>query len=201
MSLALLFIITILLIISLFKKGNMKTKKIEFDYRIMAAYHEAGHAAVRLFYNHKIKSISIKRKTGKCIAIIQIRSDRFCYRDDNRPKISLYNLELIQISFAGWIAAKLKLINLPNEDGSKSDYLKYSNDIMAICLDRKKYGDEYAKLYDWLKLRTTETLKIIWPAVEAIAKELLEKKEMSGQRALELYRNAKVNKFKNRYPE
>ena len=177
-------------------------ERIKINPKIEAAYHEAGHAAVSLFYNHKLKFVRIKRKTGECQRDPAQDSNYFFYRHDHRPIISTFNLELIQVAFAGVIAVNLKGVQLkPNEDGSKADFSDARNDIMAICLDRKIFGEEFFKLYEWLDLRTTEALKIVWPAVEAIAKELLEKNEMSGQRALELYRNAKINKFKNRIHE
>ncbi|MFH2108543.1 MAG: hypothetical protein ABII93_07735 [Chrysiogenia bacterium] len=166
---------------------------------ISIAYHEAGHAAVNMYYQHRIVSVSLELKS-EIIGQVEVPF--------KRPKLNLHrnqkhkskliahfknghDMEYVQGIMAGDLAQNkapnfLKEIGPSWEVSSDSDKFKEKNLIVRWCNDCD-YGPEFQAMFKWLQMRTKSILKTVWPAVETIANELLAKGKISGKEAYYLY--------------
>lgn len=178
-------------------KKTIKPKEMDaFGGRVADAYHEAGHAAVSFFYKHSVTRIHIKhfKDIGGGIGGL-LRGVDF---NNARPNISIRNLEYIQQSMGGSAAVRLKFGDSLQEYGGGDDEKSSMRFLSAMTLDRKWKGFEGLALREWLMRRTEVIVRIVWPAVVAIANELLKKEEISGARAKELYDAVKIKGFRKR---
>lgn len=159
------------------------------------AYHEAGHAALHIFYGHRFGPVSIKPKDDSDGRVIGPRiSSSDAYEIQDNPRKAIRFLEHLEVLHAGYLAAHIKA-GRASRIGASGDRGTMYSILSSWCLDRAEDGPEARALWNWTKIRAEHILRDIWPAVEAIAAELLEKQEITGRRAGELYREVQMNTF------
>jgi hypothetical protein len=137
------------------------------------AYHEAGHAVMHCLLHVPFRRVSVRRGVGSVGRIIPLRE---CEASSLRDAV-----RLILCLYAGTWATKIRTGRHDGFwDAAGSDWSKAE----SIALDRGCDEDDLGKLWD----KTPRVLRQHWPAVEAIAKELLKHGEMSGKRVRQIVR-------------
>jgi hypothetical protein len=195
-----------LLIISLLQERDLKKDKEkinEADSKIDTAYHEAGHAAVCIFYKINLTKVSIMTDCEGYAGHIEGHKKDIgeTIRNASRKKLSVPLLEHIQMQIAGSKAASmLRGVNKtlmsagPDFDFVEKLYRK-------ICIEKRLWGLEMLRLNEWLEVRTQKLLTLIWPAVVAIANELMIKGEITGKRAKHVYNSVKIHSLSDLNPD
>lgn len=155
--------------------------------RISTAYHEAGHAALHIFYGHDLQGVRIISKGAAAGYTDAART----VPAKNRSERFQVTLEFISALQAGMIAEH-NAPGLQDADGVGERGIPDREEIAKLLRNVLVTGsDEEARpLQEWLAIRTRGILARIWPAVEAIAAELKAEGVLSGARAAELYRAA-----------
>jgi hypothetical protein len=156
------------------------------------AYHEAGHAAVAFYLRRAVTRVTIVpdedkgtlghvRHTALSKALITVFEEGV---DERRRD---WIEREILIYFAGGLAEK-KLTGRMNHVGMGGDVRAVEEWASRIC-----YTPEEARAYvTWLSKRAEALVndKVVWSCVEAMARELLKAKTLSGRRARQIYRQA-----------
>lgn len=159
------------------------------------AYHEAGHAAVSIYHQHRIGPASIKPKGDTAGRIVVPRkSTSEALKIQEVPRTAIRYLEHLEVLHAGYLAERIKA-GRSSRIGASGDHNVIFSILSAWCLDRAADGPEGQALWKWTQIRAEYILRLVWPAVEAIAAELLEKQEITGKRARLLYREAQMKAF------
>jgi hypothetical protein len=146
----------------------------EADSLEMAAYHEAGHYAVRNYFGIEVTELSIDGEKGNC-----------------RFRVSKGDLGLLQNiagSFAGRIAED-RMGGFTNEAEWKAsgDYASAFD-----CALRLSAGDKVGAemLLQWAWRRTEKLVEKLWPKIHKVAFALLEHEKLSGDKIDKLLRAA-----------
>ncbi len=153
---------------------NFSKKDIE------TAYHEAGHAvaALALFGINRVRKISIiPRKKDYSLGRMNPRKIRMQPDVDVPPAVEIKLMNMMIENYAGVVAGKY-LTGRSDHRGAYSDYeditnlRSYLSDTFDPLVD--KYLDKY------LYRRAELLVNWGWPQIQAVAKELLKRKELSN---------------------
>ena len=141
------------------------------------AYHEAGHAVIHYLEDIPMEYVTII-PTEECLGQVKCEIDINEVVDSGREKCEA---EIMAV-YAGGLAVKIAKGARYNKGVSTDN--RIAQDIaMEICSDK-----EINTFLRWLYIRTEEVLKMNWYMVEAIAKALLKKKQLSGDEVKEIIR-------------
>lgn len=152
------------------------------------AYHEAGHAVMASHCKIGFAEVSIapgEGFEGRCKMMKQASLLRADY--ELPPELQRRLHKMIMVALAGGVAERLYSRKSDTSGSSRND------NAVARFLAGKSAGDteEEDALLNYLKIYTRNFLKNSnWDAVKALAKELLEKKSVSGQRARKIIQSA-----------
>jgi hypothetical protein len=176
-------IISLLLIISSFKEGDLK-KVIKP--KISTAYHEAGHAVASWHFRKRFRSVTIV-PTGESLGCV--KSNQYLKRNpeyelDSRM-INCFETKA-QILFAGYYAEK-KFTGRGNSVGASRDF----NTALSLLL--RIHEGEVGRCYIRYILACTKNLwtyddgsdTFMWPIVVGLANELMKVHTMKGKTAWE----------------
>ena len=151
------------------------------------AYHEAGHAVVQAYFRLKIDRVSIISNADSLGHMKgRIGTDSSIeYEDSGRVQLAV---ERDAIVFLAGMAAQKEFMprSVRNHHG-RSDYRN------AISLLVKLASSEELKLYlKLLEIRARRLVRrpILRVQIEAVAKELLRRKEMNGEQVKKVIRDA-----------
>ena len=150
------------------------------------AYHEAGHAVAAFSYNKRLHKVGIKADHDAGLLGYMKRtwgSGEAITHGDGDRHLRLVT-ESVTILLAGVVAEREHAPARHNWAGGASDRHE------ATVLAGRIVGDEELGPYmKWLMVRTRQLVKSRWPAIEAMARELLVREEMSGAAATALIRH------------
>lgn len=149
------------------------------------AYHEAGHAVAAFCQNKKLHKVSIKADQDKGLLGYSRNTlgigEAITYSDEDRYLLRV--TQEITIMFAGVLAEREHTQGRHNWEGAASD-MHAANDLaLRIVSDEECYP--YMR---WVRVRTRRLIMRRWPAIEALAQELLVREQMTGVEATKLIR-------------
>lgn len=163
------------------------------------AYHEAGHAVISFFQKKRFQTVSIIPIEDSLGRVSNYKEDAKKFIDQLENELFTLRIrkqieDRIMILFAGNIAEKLAAGRY-NMVGSGSDYHQ-AFDLLFHISGSTEEGNAYAK---WLFIRTKNHLSVshIWPIVEALARELLEKQEIGYKTARRIIQDEIDRPFKD----
>lgn len=153
------------------------------------AYHEAGHAVVDNLFRHPIHRASIVsnedmlghvQRRGRTQRFVG-KVEQFDYLFDVPTRARLESE--VMCMFAGVIAERRFTGKRHNWQGARSDLHEINGLVGRMAADNEFYA--YRK---WLKTRAENIIYTpwIWSRIEAVAKALLDEKQMSGRRVREV---------------
>lgn len=153
------------------------------------AYHEAGHAVMAVYCRMGLGSVSIIPGEG-FLGVCKTSKQPSLAKCDHvsSTEIDRRLNKKIMVAVAGDVAESL-------HSGKKNPSYAKSKDLaQAFGMANRICGDEeeaYA-LVDYLTISTRNVLRMesYWDAVTALAKELLEKKKVSGRKAKAIIESA-----------
>jgi len=163
------------------------------------AYHEAGHAVMAYLIGKRIKKITIIPSDS---LLGQVEHSGFSKKSEELESTDYWNYSMrklvdgdVMLHYAGQIAQAYYSGKSP-EAGSYSDDQKAAH--MAINVTGS--AEELDAYLYWLYVRTQKLIcsEMNWPLIEAVAKELMSVKKMSGRRARKIIQeahNAYVSSF------
>lgn len=153
--------------------------------RERTAYHEAAHAVAAFSYNKRLHKVSIKSDhDAGLLGYVKSPSgigEAMTHGDAGRHLRLL--TEQVTILLAGVVAERVQAPGRRPGAAAASDRGDALNLALRILSD-----DEAPAYMQWLMVRTRNLVKWRWPAIEAIAHELLLREEMSGAEATALIR-------------
>lgn len=161
---------------------------MRLDSEKATAYHEAGHAvmAFHLGVASTRKGISIVRDDTS--------AGRFHHQKllrgnspelDDSPAARIRMEKTILISLAGPVAQKFFNPRSVRHYHGENDHQQ----AVDIAVHLNGGGEEATAYLKWLGLRTKRIVKLRWPLVEALAKEALARKTMTGKEVNEFLSN------------
>jgi hypothetical protein len=161
----------------------MRSTRTEADKA--TAYHEAGHAVMAFQLGVEVRQITIvpdRDSAGSCSheKLLKFRGTELCASPAARVRIE----KLIMICLAGPLAqSKFKPRSVRRYHGT-SDYSL----IADVALQLNGSAEAATAFVKWLEVRTTTMLRqqVIWRFVEAVANELIAKRELEGSTLLDL---------------
>ncbi len=142
----------------------------------IVAYHEAGHAAIGILFDHTIDVATIIRDGDAAggVLIDHGKFDRLRYEDDLAKQVVFERL--IMASLAGVVAQKRYEPDSISEAHGLSDRAAANDYLDKLEPPTAEIRAAYLHL---LELRTTALLELHWDRVERIAKALLKKKTLT----------------------
>jgi hypothetical protein len=153
--------------------------------RERAAYHEAGHAVAASCYHRRLRKVSIKGDhdadvRGYLARVAEIGEATGC--GDKHLRIVT---EGVTILLAGVAAERERTRTRRSGPAGGNDMHE------ALALAGRIIGDdELAPYMTWLVARTRRLITSRWAAIDALARELLVREEMTGAAAAALIRRA-----------
>ncbi len=145
------------------------------------AYHEAGHAVVAYFLGVRLKKVSIIPDKDYVGIVLHEKVVRGLAPEIDTSLRNFNRMEkLARIAIAGNIAQK---IHSPRSgDGASSD-----RQTVADMAFRLNGSSEAASAWiKWLAIGVTDTLKLRWDFVDAVAHELVRQKELTREQVAAL---------------
>ena len=176
-------------------EGSVLTERKTLDRRILAAYHEAGHAVLAHDQGIRVHGISIVPDEGRTghVRIDTLLLNRLAptFRFDKRAR-NRFAMERHVMVLLGGYAAVERL--RPGDVHSLGMHGEGSDHSTAMGLLRFFVtGDEEAeKYYEWLKARTAGIVirPLRWYQIQRLAKSLLEEEKLGARRVREIIRDA-----------
>jgi hypothetical protein len=156
------------------------------DPRAATAFHEAGHAIVAWSLGVGVKGVSIvpdADSTGRCHHARLFRKKYPELDDSLRAAVRMQ--KNVMIALAGLIAKGMYRARSVRHYHAHADHAT----AVDIALHLTSSVEEAAALIKWLEIRTRNVLRLRWPMVERLAKELLSKDTLNGaelKRSLEV---------------
>ncbi len=153
------------------------------------AYHEAAHAVVTFKLGLKIRKITIVPE-GDCLGCCHHYAPFM--KGDNLYSPSPATIERVQkqivILFAGNIAEE-RFVGREIEGWEDLTDTEKAYQLACSLVGSREELDAFL---NWLFIRAKGYInnKVIWEAIDALAIELIKKKELSGKEAFEIYRSA-----------
>lgn len=153
--------------------------------RERTAYHEAAHAVAAFSYHKRLHKVSIKSDhDAGLLGYVKSPSgigEAMTHGDAGRYLRLI--TEQVAILLAGVVAEREHALGWHAWAGAASD----RSNALGLAL-RILSHDEAPAYMKWLMVRTQNLVKWRWPAIEAMAQELLLRDEMSGAEATALIR-------------
>jgi hypothetical protein len=154
--------------------------------RERTAYHEAGHAVAAFSYNKRLHRVSTTADHDaglpRCVKTTRGIGEASTSGDADRY-LRLVT-ETVTILLAGGAAEREHAQAGRGWTGGASD-----RRAAAVLAGRIVGGEELGPYMKWLVVRTSQLVKSRWPAIEALAQELLVREEMSGAAATAFIRH------------
>lgn len=150
--------------------------------RINVAYHEAGHAVCAVFLQRAFRHATIvaDEEYGSlgCVEFHQYPAALMSYlqsTDQGSPRGgAMVECEVIH-RLAGTIAEAKATDNGPPENSWRSDRKQMADIVLRVTGS----ADEAEAYVEWLRIRSKALVNKLWPAIEAVALALLDKKRLS----------------------
>ena len=144
------------------------------------AYHEAGHAVACLLAKHRFKHVTIIPADEYLGRVLLVELGNFHPAWDWNHRIRMRIEKMIMTSLAGDIAEK-KVTGRTNPQGARFD----NESVVDWAINRCGSGEEATAFVHWLAIRveTALTGEKYWPAVEALARELLKSRKVGYRKA------------------
>jgi hypothetical protein len=145
------------------------------------AYHEAGHAVAAFVMGRSVRKISIVPDPA-ANSLGSVHGYR--WRGENPETSTNYERMLVRVQIqiirdlAGG-EAEARFTGRRNHIGEMNDRASANHLMGYICTSPK----EEEAMWKWLTLRTRGLIGLRWNWIQAIAKELLKKKELTGAEA------------------
>jgi hypothetical protein len=165
-----------------------RPKRRRHDDPESTAYHEAGHAAIAVHFGRKVHGVSIvpvEDTLGHCRHTVP---GAWFHPDyDTSPRARRAIEDWVMILFAGF-HAETHFAGWRNHVGASSD--------MRRAVDLLSYlacGEELDKYLAWLNVRSKNLVEweLNWRPIECIARELMERREISGHDVRRLFWQAR----------
>jgi hypothetical protein len=148
------------------------------------AYHEAGHAAVRIYMELPFDRVSIISEGNSAGRIEHpVVTDPLGWEELLPDEIDLLIDRHVASIFAGPLAQE-RLSGNYDADGANSDH----KDMIDFISRRCHSDDEMEAYFAWMQIRTRNIVNMCWLQIDAIAQALLEEKELSADEVLEIAR-------------
>jgi hypothetical protein len=146
--------------------------------RVATAYHEAGHAVMALLLGREPKGASIQRR-GDVAGFVDFDKDfpasMLSYFDKSEPKRIYFEMR-VMITVAGTVAHDILTPGRPHDAGDDMD----DREARDLFLDHWEASNDEREAYiGRLVGRARDALLASWPAVERVARALLENGELS----------------------
>lgn len=155
--------------------------------RRAVAYHEAGHAVMRLELSRRLSRVTIRPRGDILGHTKQRRSELDVdYFDPRDWRLTRWAQTEIMCALAG-PEAERRLTGRRNNSGARSD----DECVLDVALQAEGYGDERRNAYvTWLKLKVRDWVAAppVWAQIEALAKALLERDTLSGDEVRQVCR-------------
>jgi len=146
--------------------------------RRAVAYHEAGHAVMRLHLGRRLVRVTIKPKGDSLGHMLQPKTkiDIQWFGEDWRTR--RWAETEIMVSMAGPEAEK-RLTGRRNNAGAVSD----GENVANVAMKAEGDGELATAFIRWLELKVAACLAspAVWVQVEAVAAALLERETLSGE--------------------
>lgn len=153
--------------------------------RERTAVHEAGHAVLCCVLRVPFRRVTIKPR-GDSAGRVVGRAWPASFRPDVSfgPHVARRLEAEIMVLFGGYVAEREHFGDEPGEDGWSADREKIADLILYLA------GPEAQRRVDELRARSLEHLRDTWPAVEAVARRLLEAETLKAPEVRRVYRAA-----------
>jgi hypothetical protein len=152
------------------------------------AYHEAGHAVMRLELGRGVTRATVKPE-GEALGRVRHRPSKL---DTDYPGVDWPYRRWAETEVMTLLAgpeAEEQLIGRRNDVGASSDDAK----VLEIAVEAEGYGEERRDAYlEWLRLKVRDFVAHahFWIQVEAVAAALLERETLTGAEIRQICRRA-----------
>lgn len=150
------------------------------DQNTLTAYHEAGHAVVAISVGRSVSKVSIIPKKSKL---------GVCKMQKGRAKASQDALEADLLILLAGMAAESRMSGVYNLQGAGQDLRDCERLAMSRAGNARQAGKLIKRALD--KVQNLLSSDHHWAAVKAVAKDLLEKEEISGRAAVHHFEQTK----------
>lgn len=161
----------------------------------LLAHHEAAHAVISVRLLKRIEYVTIVQDGDIFGHIMPLDPYDVSEEDDGSDEM-LEMMDEVMINFAGQIAEDI-IYRTPY----KQFQIHSDADRENIASLASKYMTEQSEIdlfLAWMYERTRLMLVNDWPAVQAVANALLEKKRLSGNEVMQVYMEFQVNLSRSR---
>ena len=152
------------------------------------AYHEAGHAIAAHVLGRQIKRMTIVPNKSEnyagCVFFGKQPSVKGIDTDPS-PKIRRAAEQRILVSLAGLCAQRLF-----NPRTCRSFHGHEDFKVILLYVGHLMRENETEPFLKWMEVRTENILRDNWKAVEVLADELIRRRELTGQEAHQIIRDA-----------
>ena len=151
------------------------------DQNKLTAHHEAGHAVIAIAVGRSVNKVSIIAKNTKL---------GVCKMKKGRAKASQDVLEGELLILLAGMAAESRISGRYNLQGAAQDLRDAERLAMMRAGNERQAGKTIKRALD--KVQNMLSQKDTWAAVKAVAKDLIEKEEISGRAAVHHVEQAKL---------
>lgn len=154
------------------------------DFRAVVAHHEAGHAAVDLWFEHDVEEVTIAPEGDRAGHALVDRSGDDALRYEDLTVSQVPFERRIMAALAGESAQRRFAPDSVDEDqlhGDRQHILEYLDELDA---GTEEIRDAYIQV---LRLRTDALISRLWPRVERIAQMLIARGTITGAEAQDAF--------------
>lgn len=156
------------------------------------AFHEAGHAAVDLFFGHDLEHVTIERRGDSAghASVDRSQHDALRYEDELQKQV-VFERAIIA-AMAGAAAQRHFAPLSVDDEHAASDRrvaLEYFEELDV------RTPEVFEAYWELLRLRTSALVEHLWPRIERLAAALLVSRSLTGEEARHAIADPEVRKM------